>query len=167
MITGKQAARSEPPASDEVATTEAEIEATRRRLDLALTALRQELALPIAVVLAAAAILHRGAADAAQLRRFLQDNAVALGITALGAGWLAVQNGERIAELADSYRGELVETARSVGMRMIDAAVSAAIDEIGHAAEHVLGKHDGNGDRAMLATTAPERSPTDLRRQDT
>ena len=161
MIAHKQC-HSEPPASLKVATAEAEIEATRRRLDLALTTLRQELALPIAVAAGSAAILHRGT-EAAQLRHFLRHNAVPLGIIALGTGWLAVQNRERVAELAGSYGGELLETARSVGTRVVEAALSAAIDEIGRAntlggaGEHVLAEHETTGDSPACAIAAPER----------
>jgi hypothetical protein len=129
MIADKQS-RSESTAG--VAAAEAEIEATRRRLDQALTTLRQDLALPIAVVAGAAAILH-GSSDATPLREFLRHNAVPLGIIALGTGWLAVQNRDRIANLAGAYGGELLEKARSVGTRMAEAALSAAIDEIGRA----------------------------------
>ena len=161
MIADKQA-HSAPPASGKVAMAEAEIEATRRRLDLALTTLRQELALPIAVTAGATAILHRGT-DAAQLRQFLRHNAVPLGIIALGAGWLTAQYRERIAEIAGAYGGELLETARYVGTRAVEAALSAAIGEIGHAntsggvAEHVLAEHDAYGDSAACAVAVPER----------
>jgi len=65
----------DPPESAAVAEAEAEIAETRRKLDAAIAALRRDLALPIAAVLATAALLDE-AGEGAQLRDFVRRNAL-------------------------------------------------------------------------------------------
>ena len=123
-------APSDPPQSDAVAAAEAEIAETRRKLDAAIAVLRRDLALPIAAVMATAALLEE-AGEGAQLRDFVRRNALPLGLIGLGAAWLAVQNRDALATLGGSYAREFLERARVLGKSAAEAALSAALEEIG------------------------------------
>ena len=123
-------ARPDPPESAAVAEAEAEIAETRRKLDAAIAALRRDLALPIAAVLATAALLDE-AGEGAQLRDFVRRNALPLGLIGLGAAWLAVQNRAILGTLGGSYAREFLERARVLGKSAAEAALSAALEEIG------------------------------------
>jgi hypothetical protein len=123
-------ATSDPPESAAVAAAEAEIAETRRKLDAAIAALRHDLALPIAAVLATAALLDE-AGEGAQLRDFVRRNALPIGLIGLGAAWLAVQNRAILGTLGGSYAREFLERARVLGKSAAEAALSAALEEIG------------------------------------
>jgi hypothetical protein len=83
-----------PPPSPAVVAAEAEIAATRQRLDATLAGIRRELAPPIAAALGAASLLSR-AEDAKRFGDFVRRNAVPLGLIALGADGLASTTGAR------------------------------------------------------------------------
>ena len=126
-------APSDPPASAAVAAAEAEIAETRRKLDATIAALRRDLALPIAAVMATAALLEE-AGEGAQLRDFVRRNALPLGLIGLGAAWLAVQNRGALGTLGSSYAREFLEQARVLGKSAAEAALSAALEELGRPA---------------------------------
>lgn len=121
--------RREPAPSRAVAAAEAEIEQTRRHLDLALAAIRHDFALPIAAAVGVAAALNQ-AGDAKQLGAFVRRHAVPLGLIAAGAAWLAVQYRGALGEFGSTYAREFLDRARGIGARAAEAALSAAIEEI-------------------------------------
>ena len=123
-------APSDAPESAGVAEAEAEIAETRRKLDAAIAALSQDLALPIAAVMATAALLDE-AGEGAQLRDFVRRNAFPLGLIGLGAAWLAVQNRGSLGTLGGSYVREFLDRARVLGKSAAEAALTAALEEIG------------------------------------
>ena len=123
-------APSDPPESAAIAAAEAEIAETRRKLDAAIAVLSQDLALPIAAVMATAAILDE-VGEGAQLRDFVRRNALPLGLIGLGAAWLAVHNRGTLGTLGGSYVREFIERARVLGKSAAEAALSAALEEIG------------------------------------
>ena len=123
-------APSDPAESAAVAAVEAEIAETRRKLDAAIATLRRDLVLPIAAVMATAALLDE-AGEGAQLRDFLRRNAFPLGLIGLGAAWLAVQNRGALGTLGGSYARQFLERARVLGKSAAEAALSAALEEIG------------------------------------
>jgi hypothetical protein len=129
-MTATGQAPSDPPQSAAVAAAEAEIAETRRKLDSAIAVLSQDLALPIAAVMATAALLDE-AGEGAQLRDFVRRNALPLGLIGLGAAWLAVQNRGTLGALGSSYVREFLERARVLGKSAAEAALSAALEEIG------------------------------------
>ena len=119
-----------PPPSAAVAAAEAEIAETRRNLDAALDALRRDLALPIAAVMASAALLGEGG-EGVLLRDFMRRNALPLGLIGMGAAWLAVENRGTLGALGRSCAREFLERARALGRDAAEAALSVALDEIG------------------------------------
>jgi len=129
-MTATGRAPSDPPESAAVAAAEAEIAEIRRKLDAAIAALRRDLALPIAAVMATAALLDE-VGEGAQLRDFVRRNALPLGLIGLGAAWLAVQNRGILGTLGGSYAREFLERARVLGKSAAEAALSAALEEIG------------------------------------
>jgi hypothetical protein len=129
-MTAAQHPPSDPPQSAAIAAAEAEIAETRRKLDAAIAALRHDLALPIAAVLATAALLDE-AGEGAQLRDFVRRNALPLGLIGLGAAWLALHNRGTLGTLGGSYVREFLERARVLGKSAAEAALAAALEEIG------------------------------------
>lgn len=121
---------SDPPASAAIAAAESEIAETRRNLDAALAALRRELALPIAAVMATAALIDE-AGEGAQLHDFVRRNALPLGLIGLGAAWLAVENRGALGTFGGSWAREFLERARALGKSVAEAALNAALEEIG------------------------------------
>lgn len=117
----------EPAPSLRVAAAEAEIAATRRRLDLALAATRRDLALPRAAVLAATAALDR-AGGAKELGPFIRRHAVPLGLMALAAAWLAMQSRGTPREAGATYARDLIDRARTIGSQAVEAVLSVAFD---------------------------------------
>lgn len=120
---------SDPPPSRAVAAAEAEIARTRRDLDAALAELRRELAVPIAVVRATAALFDE-AAQGARLRDFVRSNALPLGLIGLGAVWLAVQNRGAFGTLSGAWAKEFLEGSRALARSAATAALSAALQEL-------------------------------------
>ena len=121
---------SDAPESAAIAAAEAEIAETRRKLDAAIAVLSQDLALPIAAVMATAALLDE-VGEGAQLRDFVRRNALPLGLIGLGAAWLAVHNRGTLGTLGSSYVREFLERARVLGKSAAEAALTAALGEIG------------------------------------
>jgi hypothetical protein len=136
----------EPAPSARVAAAEAEIAETRRRLDLALAAVRRELALPRAAVLAATAVLDR-AGGAKELVPFIRRHAVPFGLMALGAAWLAMQ-GRAPREAGVPYARDLIDRARAIGSQAVEAALSAALDTAAPGAGGALPPSASAGDGA-------------------
>jgi hypothetical protein len=149
-MTATAPAPSDPPESAAVAAAEAEIAETRRKLDAAIAVLRRDLALPIAAVVATAALLDE-AGDGAQLRDFVRRNAFPLGLIGLGAAWLALQNRGALGTLGGSYAREFLERARVLGKNAAEAALSAALEEI----ERPAGEPPENGSQSAPSDTPP------------
>jgi hypothetical protein len=156
-MTANGQAPSDPPDSAAVAAAEAEIAETRRKLDAAIAALRRDLALPIAAVVATAALLDE-AGEGAQLRDFVRRNALPLGLIGLGAAWLAVQNRGILGTLGGSYAREFLERARELGKSAAEAALSAALEEIGRPPDEPPedGARSAPADASPLAHAARE-----------
>jgi hypothetical protein len=156
-MTANGQAPSDPPDSAAVAAAEAEIAETRRKLDAAIAALRRDLALPIAAVVATAALLDE-AGEGAQLRDFVRRNALPLGLIGLGAAWLAVQNRGILGTLGGSYAREFLERARELGKSAAEAALSAALEEIGRPPDEPPedGAQSAPADASPLAHAARE-----------
>jgi hypothetical protein len=153
-MTAPRQAPSDPPESAAVAEAEAEIAETRRKLDAAIAALRRDLALPIAAVMATAALLDE-VGEGAQLRDFVRRNALPLGLIGLGAAWLAVQNRGNLGALGGSYAREFLERARVLGKSAAEAALSAALEEIGRPP----GEPPESGSGSAPADTPPAARP--------
>jgi hypothetical protein len=124
----------DPPASAAIAAAEAEIAQTRRNLDAAIAALRREFALPIAAVMATALLVDEAGGEGAQLHDFVRRNAFPLGLIGLGAAWLAVENRGSLGTLGGSWAREFLERARALGKSAAEAALTAALEEIGRPA---------------------------------
>ena len=61
----------------------------------------------------------------------MRRNALPLGLIGLGAAWLAVQNRGILGTLGGSYARDFLEQARVLGKSAAEAALSAALEEIG------------------------------------
>jgi F0F1-type ATP synthase membrane subunit b/b' len=142
-----------PPVSATVAAAETEIEQTRRRLDLAISSIRADLAMPIAAAAAAAAMLDR-AGDTKQLGAFVKRNAAPLGLIALGAIWLAVKNRGALGEMSERYARELRDRARMIATKAVEAALSAAIDQIARPDTHAGSLGSSQPDAAKAQPSA-------------
>lgn len=137
--------REEPAPSAAIAAAEAEIAATRRRLDAALAGTRYEYALSLAAA-EGIGVLLKGGPDAKTALAFMRRNAGPLAAMALGAIWFAALNRETIRQRGPLWAEALLDHARRIaGTALTAAGTGTRAEPAG--TETAAASSSGSGDR--------------------
>ena len=112
-----------------IAAVEAHIADTRKRLDLSIAGIRGDLAVPIALAAAATNALGR-AAESKDISVLVRRHAIPLGLIGVGLAWIAAQHRDALGRLGAEYGKDLLESARALGVRVIEAATAAALETL-------------------------------------
>jgi len=103
-----------PAAPAAIAVAEADIAATRERLDRAVAAARHDLVAPLAAAAGIRAMMGR-TGGGQSLGAFLRQNAAPIGLVVVGLAWLGLRNRDRLNDLRRIGGAQFLEAAQTLG----------------------------------------------------